>query len=83
MGNGFSRMLQMLNVDNRRSDTYHHHSEHESGSDNEKPRQHTKREKELLLPIVRPVGNKLNMSDGNIGNDDLPNIDDEHLKPKV
>jgi hypothetical protein len=79
-------MLQMLNVDNRRSnnETYNH-SDHESGSDNERSKGvHSKRDRELLLPIVKPVGAKLNMSDGNIGAmDDLPTIDDDHLRPRV
>jgi hypothetical protein len=78
-------MLQMLNVDNKKSNDTYNHSDREL-SDDDRPRiAHSKRgDKELLLPIVRPVGNKLNMSDGNIGNDELPAIDDEyHLKPKV
>jgi hypothetical protein len=76
----------MLNVDNRRSNNEtHNHSDHESGSDNERPRgHHSKRDKEMILPMVKSIGAKLNMSDGNIVNmDELPTIEDDHLKPKV
>jgi hypothetical protein len=80
-------MLQMLNVDNRRSnnETLHNHSDQEVSDDDKHSHViNSKRDKGLVLPMVRPHGNKLNMSDGNImeGNE-LPNIEDDHLRPKV
>ncbi len=74
IGNGYSRMLQMLNVDVKRSSDYPHHSDLDhSGDEGSK--------KDLVLPKIKaPNGGKLNMSDGNINAEEMEDYDP---KPKV
>ena len=68
-------MLQMLNVDVKRSSDYPHHNHSDAENSGDEGGK-----KDLVLPNINKPNGKLNMSDGNIN---VEEIDDFEHKPKV
>jgi hypothetical protein len=68
-------MLQMVNVDAKRSTDYPHQNNSEAENSGDEGGK-----KDLVLPYINKPNGKLNISDGNINAEEIDGI--EH-KPKV